>query len=227
MTLIVIIEDNLAFGAGLRCNLEAEGFEVQVAATVTDGLRKIHELSPVLVIRDVVLHDEDGSDVLVAMKRDRIAVPIVVLSARADEQSKLRCYTLGVDEYITKPVSIGELLARVHAVLRRTSADSITRNAWIRIGEIAIHPPTRSVKRGGGSVALRPKEYDLLLTLLRHRGCIVSREDLLRDVWKRDAGKTTRTVDNHVLGLRRKLESDPRCPVYIVTAHSAGYMLRR
>jgi two-component system, OmpR family, alkaline phosphatase synthesis response regulator PhoP len=227
MTLILAIEDNLDVAARLRCDLEVEGFQVEVATRIPDGLAMIRTLSPALVILNVALRDADGREVLSTVQRERVAVPILVLSARSDEQTKLQCFDFGVEDYITTPVSTAELVARVHAVLRRTSAESVTKHAWIRIGEIAIHPPTRSVRRAGQRVVLRPKEYDLLLTLIRNRGRIVSREVLLREVWKRGDDTATRTVDNHVLGLRRKLEPDPSCPVHIVTAYSVGYMLRR
>lgn len=227
MTLLLVIEDNQGFAAGLRSNLEVEGFEVELAHDAATGLDKVRRLEPALVILDLVLPDGDGYQVLESIRTEHRAMPVMVLSARHDERDKLRGYEMGADEFVPKPVSVLELVARVRAVLRRLRAGSAEAAAWIHIGDISVHPATRSVRRGAADVALSPKEYDLLLMLLRHRGRVVSRDELLHDVWHAAAGGQSRTVDTHILALRQKLEPDPRSPVHIVTVHSAGYMLRR
>jgi len=226
MIRLVIVEDNRNFAAGLRSSLEVEGFAVELAYDAAQGLETIRETNPALVILDLMLPEQDGYYLLETIRGEGRAVPVLVLSGRSDEQAKLQGFRSGADEYVSKPVGMLELMARIRAVLRRThpSADA---EALVRIGDVEIHPPTRSVRRAGTVIALTPKEYDVLLMLLRNRGRIVSREELLREVWHRKSATASRTIDTHILALRQKLEPDPRSPTYIVTVHSAGYLLRR
>jgi DNA-binding response OmpR family regulator len=224
---ILVIEDNLHFAATLRNNLEIEGFIVDLATTAIQGHRLIRAEPPALIILDVMLFGRDGYELLRDLRTEGSDVPVVFLTARRDEEDKLRGFALGADDFVTKPVSFAELLARIRAVLRRAHHGvEETAPQWIRFGDIAVYPPTRTVQRDGVVVGLRPKEYDLLLALMRQHDRIVSRADLLRDVWGYRAGTVSRTVDTHMAGLRQKLEIDPLNPCYLMTVRTAGYMLR-
>jgi DNA-binding response OmpR family regulator len=223
---LFLVEDHRQYAAALRNNLEIEGFSVDVAYDGVTALARIRAAPPSLVLLDLMLPGRDGYDVLKTIRDDGIDVPVVVLTARRDEPDKLRGFGLGADDYVTKPVGILELIARIRAVMRRTHPGYEETPAWIRFGEIAVHPPSRTVRRGGRPVDLRPKQYDLLIALLRHQGRVVSRAELLRDVWGYNVDTVSRTVDTHIVGLRHKLEVDPLNPRHIVTVRSAGYLLR-
>jgi DNA-binding response OmpR family regulator len=225
-TRILLIDDNPHFATTLRNNLEIEGFRVDIAADAIEGLELVRHAQPTLVILDVVLPRGNGYDLLRTIRAEGIETPVVLLTARQDDAEKIRAFHLGADDFITKPVALPELMARVRAVLRRTQPAGAHALHWICIGELAIHPPTRTVQRNGRKVPLRPKEFDLLLALIRHRGRVLSRTELLRDVWGYQAGTVSRTVDTHMGTLRQKLEHDPLNPRYFITVRSAGYTLR-
>lgn len=224
---ILLVEDNLHYATALRNNLEIDGFVVDIAQDATEALQQMQSAPPALVVLDIMLPGRDGYDLLRLMRDRGIDVPVVILTARRDEIDKLRGFGLGADDFITKPVSILELIARLRAVLRRAHPRLESGVLWIRFGEVAVHPATRTVRRRGQEVELRPKEFDLLLALLRHQDRIVSRAELLRDVWGYQADTVSRTVDTHMAGLRQKLEDDPLEPRYFITVRSVGYMMRR
>jgi DNA-binding response OmpR family regulator len=224
---LLLIEDNEHYAAALRNNLEIEGFAVAVAHDGVIGAMHVRECMPRLVILDLMLPGRDGYDVLREIRDEGLRTPIMLLTARKDESDKLRAFKLGADDYVTKPVSIHELAARIRALLRRVHPEQLSGSGSIRVGDIEIHPATRSVRRSGSEVDLRPKEYDLLLALLRQRGRIVSRAELLRDVWGYQADTVSRTVDTHIAALRQKIEVDPLNPAYVITVRSAGYLVRR
>jgi len=224
---VLVVEDNPHYAHSLRNNLEIEGFGVEVAPNATRGLHKIRSGWPAIVILDIMLPGRDGYELLRTVRDEGIDVPVVLLTARRDEADKLRGFGLGADDFVTKPVSILELLARVRAVLRRAHPGFDHVAASIRFGDIAVHPATRTVRRNGAAINLRPKEYDLLVALLRHQGRVVSRAELLRDVWGYQADTVSRTVDTHMAGLRQHLEVDPINPRYLITVRTVGYMMRR
>ncbi len=224
---LLLIEDNVHYASALRNNLEIDGFVVDVAGDAVDGLQRMQANPPALVVLDLMLPGRDGYELLRLMRDQGIDVPVVILTARRDEIDKLRGFGLGADDFITKPVSILELIARIRAVLRRAHPRLESGTLWIRFGDIEVHPATRTVRRRGVEVELRPKEFDLLLALLRHQDRIVSRSELLRDVWGYQADTVSRTVDTHMAGLRQKLEDDPLDPRYFITVRSVGYMMRR
>jgi DNA-binding response OmpR family regulator len=226
MSQLLIVEDSPGFASGLCANLEDEGFRVMVAHDGRAGTRLARECAPDLLILDLALPGRDGHDVLRSLRDEGNDLPVLVLTARGDERDKLRSYGLGVDDYVTQPVGILELIARIRAVLRRARSHASGTADWICFGDVAIQPRTHTVLRGGNPVGLRPKEYDLLLALARHRGRILSRDTLLREVWGYQPDVVTRTVDTHVLALRQKLESDALHPQYIMTARTAGYYLQ-
>lgn len=224
---LLLIEDNVHYASALRNNLEIDGFVVDVAGDAVDGLQRMQANPPALVVLDLMLPGRDGYELLRLMRDQGIDIPVVILTARRDEIDKLRGFGLGADDFITKPVSILELIARIRAVLRRAHPRLESGTLWIRFGDIEVHPATRAVRRRGVEVELRPKEFDLLLALLRHQDRIVSRSELLRDVWGYQADTVSRTVDTHMAGLRQKLEDDPLDPRYFITVRSVGYMMRR
>jgi len=223
---ILIVENNVHFAATLRSNLEIEGFLVDLATNAPQAHKLICAFRPALVLLDVVLPGRDGFEFLRMLRTEGIDVPVVLLTARRDEEDKLRGFGLGADDFVTKPVSFLELVARIRAVLRRTHQAFDASTHWLQFGDVEVHPPTRTVRRQGSVVSLRPKEFDLLLALMRQRDRVVSRAELLRDVWGYRSGIVSRTVDTHMAGLRQKLECEPLNPQYLLTVRAAGYMLR-
>jgi DNA-binding response OmpR family regulator len=226
---ILIVEDNPDLAFGLRTGLEIEGYEVAVAEDGETGLARAKQWLPDLVILDLMLPGMDGYRVLRSLRDDGLEMPVLILTARGQEADKVLGFRLGADDYVTKPCGVLELLARVGALLRRsrmtergpqTGSDTIE-----RFGSIEINPASRTVTKGDQLVALSPKEFDLLLTLVRRRGAVASRVELLREVWGHRVEVMTRTVDIHIAELRRKLEDDPSAPRHILTVWKAGYRL--
>ena len=222
MTRILIIEDNKDLAFGLRSNLEIEGYEVRTAATGPEGVQQAKAFLPDLVVLDLMLPQMDGFAVLKAIRESKLHMPVLILTARGEEIDKVRGLRLGADDYVTKPFGLMELLARVEAILRRSNQ---TEPDKILIGDLEVCPRTRSVKKRGETVDLAPKEFDLLLELIRQDGAVVSRVDLMKTVWGHSSTIISRTVDTHVAELRRKLEADPSNPSLIVTVRKAGYRI--
>lgn len=222
---VLIVEDNLDLAAGLEYNLRLEGYDVQVAEDGAAGLRAARAWEPDLVILDLMLPDVDGYEVLRSLREEKRAVPVMILSARAEEADKVRGFRLDADQYVTKPFGLLEVLERVRSLLRRSRAGGRTGAAEeaIRFGEVEVHPSTRVVTRRGEAVSLTPKAYELLLALVRRNGAVARRLELLREVWGHRGLVLTRTVDSHVAELRRKLEDDPKEPRHIVTVWKVGY----
>jgi DNA-binding response OmpR family regulator len=224
---ILIVEDNPNLAYGLRTGLEIEGYEVQVAEDGETGLERARGWKPDLVMLDLMLPGMDGYRVLRALRDGGSEVPVLILTARGEEADKVLGFRLGADDYVTKPCGVLELLARVGALLRRSRmADHrVPLESVERFGEVEINPASRTVTKGGTAVALSPKEFDLLLALVRRRGAVASRVELLREVWGHRVEVMTRTVDIHIAELRRKLENDPSQPRHILTVWKAGYRL--
>lgn len=221
MTRILVVEDSEDMAFGLRNNLEFEGYEVDVAVDGTSGLAKAQEGRADLMILDLTLPGMDGLDLLKSLRSRGNAIPILVLTARQEEVDKVAGLKLGADDYVTKPFGIMELLARVEALLRRS--EQMQPMKLIQMGDVVVNVSARTVLRDGTPVELAPRELDLLLSLIAHQGAVVTREELLREVWGHAGRVVTRTVDTHVAELRRKLEPDPTQPIYILTARKAGY----
>jgi DNA-binding response OmpR family regulator len=229
MKRILVIEDNANLAYGIRNNLEIEGYEVDVAADGESVLTSARASSPDLIVLDLMLPDMDGFRVLRALRQSGERAPILILTARSIESDKVRGLKLGADDYVTKPFGIPEFLARVEALLRRASrsAEHTAPKAIERFGVVRVDSRRRSVVRSGRTVALTPKEFDLLAALLRRRGAVVTRRELLREVWGYPSAISTRTLDTHVAELRRKLEEDPGSPRHILTVWKTGYRLER
>ena len=222
---VLIVEDNLDLAAGLEYNLRLEGYDVQVAEDGAAALRAARLWEPDLVILDLMLPDVDGYEVLRSLREEKRGVPVMILSARAEEADKVRGFRLDADQYVTKPFGLLEVLERVRSLLRRsrTAGGSGAVEEVIRFGEVEVHPATRVVTRRGTPVSLTPKAYELLLALVRRNGAVARRLELLREVWGHRGLVLTRTVDSHVAELRRKLEDDPKEPRHIVTVWKVGY----
>jgi len=227
MARILIVEDNPDLAYGLRTGLEIEGYEVQVAEDGEKGLDRARTWNPDLVMLDLMLPGMDGYRVLKTMREGGSDVPVLILTARGEEADKVLGFRLGADDYVTKPCGVLELLARVGALLRRSRmADHRSAGDGLeRFGSVEINPASRTVTKEGIAVALSPKEFDLLLALVRRRGAVASRVELLREVWGHRVEVMTRTVDIHIAELRRKLEADPSQPRHILTVWKAGYRL--
>jgi two-component system, OmpR family, alkaline phosphatase synthesis response regulator PhoP len=228
---ILVVEDNPDLSYGLKMSLELEGHEVEVAEDGPSGLERAIREAPDLVILDLMLPGMDGYRVLRSLREEGADVPVLILSARGEEADKVMGFRLGADDYVTKPFGTLELLARVKALLRRLgygggdgNGGPATDEPTIeQFGEIEVNPAAYTVTRAGEPVTLAPKEFDLLLALLKRRGTAVSRLDLLEEVWGHRGAVVTRTVDIHVSELRRKLETDPANPRHILTVRKVGY----
>ena len=229
MPRILVVEDNADLAYGLQNNLEIEGYEVRVAEDGETGLKRARAWGPDLIILDLMLPDLDGYRVLQHLRKEGVQTPVVILTARGEESDKVLGFRLGADDYVTKPFGVMELLARVEAILRRTQPSSTPEardgedDESVVFGAIAVNARSRIVLRDGEEVSLTPKELDLLLALIRRRGAVASRLDLLKEVWGHRAAVVSRTVDTHVAELRRKLEDEPSNPQHILTVHKAGY----
>jgi len=227
MTRILVVEDERDIALGVRANLEIEGYEVTVAHTGEDGLTAAMANRPDLAILDVMLPRMTGFEVLEKLRVYYPDLPVIILSARAEELDRVRGFRSGADDYVTKPFGVMELMLRVRAVLRRTSpSGSSSTPHRERIGAVEVDVANRVVLKNGQEVALTPKAIDLLRALIAQRDRAVSRQDLLRDVWGYATSVTTRTVDAHIGELRRKIEDDPANPRHILTVWKKGYRLR-
>jgi two-component system alkaline phosphatase synthesis response regulator PhoP len=225
---VLIIEDNRNMVQGLQHNLELDGHRVEAALDGATGLERARSREVDLILLDLMIPRPDGLQILRTIREEGVETPVIILTARGQEEDKVRGLRLGADDYISKPFGLMELLARVDAVRRRLRLGRRDRDREaepIEFGEIRIEPATRTVLRGGAPVALRPKEFDLLLALARRPGEVLSRFELLREVWGYGSDVTSRTVDTHVGQLRAKLERDPGEPRWILTVRKSGYRL--
>jgi two-component system response regulator MtrA len=227
MTRILIVEDHEDIATGLQDHLEHAGFEARATGSGLEGVQLAAAWRPHLVILDLMLGDISGHDVLLRLRASGDAVPVLILSAKNDEMAKVRGFREGADDYVTKPFGIHELVERVRALLRRATPREGARResapTRIVVGELVVEPAARRVTRDGREVALRPKEYDLLIALLQRPDEVVSRQELLRHAWAYEPGVESRTVDWHVAELRRKLGDDADAPRLIVTVRKVGY----
>jgi len=222
MPKILIVEDEPGMVAGLRDNFEFEGYQVLSAMDGVSGLERALADSPDLVILDVMMPRMSGLDVCKQLKAKRPAIPIIMLTARGQEIDKVVGLELGADDYVTKPFSIRELLARVKAVLRRVESAPKAKDRYT-FGDVEVNLQSCQVSRRGRSLDFSSKEFDLLKYFLSHPGEALTRDRLLEEVWGYDKFPTTRTVDAHIVRLRQKLEPRPEDPRFFLTVHGTGY----
>jgi DNA-binding response OmpR family regulator len=221
---ILLVEDNEDLAFGLSRSLEGEGHEVVVAGDGAVAVERALSLKPSLMILDLMLPALSGYEVLKAVRAAGLTMPVLILSARGEEMDKLHGFRLGADDYVTKPFRVSEVLARVAVHLRRAAANDARDDDVVhRFGSVEVRPAARTVTRNGQAIALKPREFDLLLKFIEKPGVVLSRVRLLREVWTHQADVLTRTVDMHVAELRRKLEADPTSPRHFVTVWKSGY----
>lgn len=229
MTKILVVEDEPAIVKLLQFNLEKSGFTVVAASDGKQGLEMVHQEQPDLIILDLMLPKMDGMDVCKELRQERIFTPILILTAKDDELDKILGLELGADDYLTKPFSPREVVARVKAILRRTQLSSQqpqeTEEVMLQFGPVRIYPDRYEVYRGEEKVELTPKEFELLAFLAANQGRVLTRDHLLNTVWNYDFVGDSRIVDVHISHLREKLEEDTKNPRYIKTVRGMGYKL--
>jgi two-component system, OmpR family, alkaline phosphatase synthesis response regulator PhoP len=225
MTRVLVIEDNRDLAFAVVNALESEGFEAIIAESGPEGVEQAQSAAADVIILDLMLPGFDGFRVLRTLRANAVETPILILTARGEEEDKVKGFRLGADDYVTKPFGAMELVARVDALARRPRlAKSRAAAAPVdRFGEVEVHRASRIVERAGAPVALSPKEYDLLLALMNRRGAVTTRHELLSEVWGYQSDVSTRTVDIHVSELRKKLEKNPAEPRHILTVRKTGY----
>ncbi|HEV7839353.1 MAG TPA: response regulator transcription factor [Gemmatimonadaceae bacterium] len=231
---ILIIEDNETLALGLRTSLEVEGYTVECMTDGEAGLQRLQSHEPDLLVLDLMLPSMNGFEVLKRYRAGGGDAAVLILSARDQEVDKVQGFRIGADDYVVKPVGVLEFLARVEAMLRRLgggtngeNGDGPEKGSQHRFSDVLIDLKTRTVFRSGKVVDLSPMEFDFLAYLIDSGGNIVSRETLMRQVWRYSLGVTSRTVDQHVARLRNKLEPDPTQPRHLITVRKAGYRFQR
>jgi DNA-binding response OmpR family regulator len=219
---VVIIEDDQRIRELVSRVLSQKGFDVDGASTALDGLQRIVESSPDVVVLDMGLPDLDGADLL-KMIRAITDVPVVVATARSDDRDVIRTLNAGADDYLVKPFSVDQLEARLRAVLRRSVADDA--GARLAVGDLRIDPSARTALLGEESLQLSPKEFDLLVYLAERVGVVVSKRELMAEVWRQPYGGSEKSVDVHISWIRKKLGETAAEPGYIETVHGVGIKL--
>jgi two-component system alkaline phosphatase synthesis response regulator PhoP len=219
---ILIVEDEPDMVLGLKDNFEFEGYEVLTASDGLTGLERARELKPDLMILDIMLPKLSGLEVCKILRGEGFEAPIIMLTARGQEIDKVVGLELGADDYVTKPFSIRELLARTRAILRRTEGTK-KRLARYRFSDVELDFEAYRAKKSGEPLDLSPREFELLRYLIERKGETVSREQLLEDVWGYESYPSTRTVDTHIAKLRAKIGDSGSEPRWIITIHGIGY----
>jgi DNA-binding response OmpR family regulator len=220
---VLVVEDDPSIMLGLRINLETEGYVVLAAEDGEKALDLARSERPDLVLLDVMLPKMNGFQVLQTLRREGMAMPIIVLSARTGDMDKVTGLELGAEDYVAKPFSLAELLARVRAALRRGPRVVETPRTLHVFGNVRVDAAARTITRAGATVEMTATEFDLLLCLIEARGAALSRDAIFARVWGPNHHGTPRTIDNFIQQLRAKLEDDPQRPRYVVTVRGVGY----
>jgi two-component system alkaline phosphatase synthesis response regulator PhoP len=222
MKRILIIEDDAAVAHGLAEALKAEHFEALLAATGTLGLQKAQRERVDLIILDLLLPDMNGEQICKDLRNEGCSIPILMLTSKAEEMDKVLGLEIGADDYVTKPFSLRELIARVKALLRRQT-NLPKEIGQFSFGDVEIDFRKMEVLKSGKPQRLSVREFEVLKFLILHEGELVTRDTMLNEVWGYEEFPTTRTVDNYILALRKKLEDNPAHPAHFLTVHTAGY----
>ena len=222
MATILIVEDEPDMATGLRDNLEFEGYEVRIARDGEEALASAAEWAPDLILLDLMLPRRNGQDVCRELRHRGMRIPIIMLTARGQETDKVVGLEIGADDYVTKPFSVRELMARVHVQLRRTVCENAAVEQF-QFGEVELDFKRQHAARAGQRLHLTAREFDILKYFVRRRGETISRDELLDKVWGFRAYPLSRTVDNHIAKLRQKIERLPTEPEYLITVHGLGY----
>jgi DNA-binding response OmpR family regulator len=223
---VLVVEDDPSIAIGLRINLESEGYDVHVADDGERGLELAREIEPDLIVLDVMLPKRNGLEVLHVLRAEGRTMPIIILSAKSAEMDKVAGLELGAEDYVAKPFSLAELLARVRGALRRGAQAAAVPNrerTTIVFGDVEVDVAARTIRRNGALVDATATEFDVLMCLVGERGRALSRDEIFRRVWGPNHHGTPRTVDNFIQQLRAKLEVDPQEPVFIQTVRGVGY----
>lgn len=222
---ILVVEDNKDLVNLLEINLNDAGYEVHIALDGEEAVEMFHSVDPSLILLDVMLPKMDGFDVCKKIRSENKQVPILMLTAKSEEVDKVLGLEIGADDYMTKPFSIRELLARIKAILRRShlSDENTGKKSKLKYKNLVMDPNKRRVQLDGKSIELTSKEYDLLLLFFSNPGKAYSREELLNDVWGYSYEGYSHTVNSHINRLRSKIEQDPSDPEYIKTVWGVGY----
>jgi two-component system alkaline phosphatase synthesis response regulator PhoP len=220
---ILIIEDEEDLIKGLKLNLADEGYEVDYALNGKMGLQKALKNPPDLILLDIMLPGMDGLEVCRQLRQKQFTAPMIMLTAKGDEIDKVVGLEMGADDYITKPFSLRELLARLKAHLRRIKRKKSDIPGVYSFGDVTIDFAQFKVKRGGKTYGLTSLEMDILKYFISHSGEVVKRDNLLDKIWGFKSFPTTRTIDNHILKLRKKIEEDPAHPRFILSVYGEGY----
>lgn len=222
MNKILIIEDDPAVSKGLEISLKKEKYETLIEADGEKGYQTALKIKPELILLDIMLPNKNGFDICKDLRLSGHNFPIIMLSAKAEEADKVIGFELGADDYVTKPFSVKELLARIKAILRRRS-DIINEFDKYTFGDVSLDFEKLEARKGNKKIDLSLKEYEILKYFISKEGKIVTRNDLLDEVWGYENFPTTRTVDNYILMIRKRIETNPARPEHLLTYHSAGY----
>jgi two-component system alkaline phosphatase synthesis response regulator PhoP len=230
MKKILIVEDDASLILGLESALQDDGYETYTARTGKEGFRQAKEYQPDLLILDLMLPGMSGLEICKRLRDEGVKTPVIMLTSKAEENDKVLGLELGADDYVTKPFSVRELLARVRAHLRRegstiTAAEAVPEKFCF--GAVVVDFKRHEVYNGGKLQTLTNREFRLLEFCIRHPGELLTRDRLLNEIWGYDVYPTTRTVDNHILRLRKYIEPDPENPRYIKTVRGAGYLFEK
>jgi DNA-binding response OmpR family regulator len=222
MIRILVVEDDPAISTGLKASLENEGYKILVVNDGEEGLNAALNGNVTLILLDIMLPSMSGLEICMKLRKQGVVTPIIMLTARSEEADKLLGFELGADDYVTKPFSMKELIARIKAILKRRVAieDSFD---FYEFDDVKVNFKNMETTKGDKHIKMSLKEYELLKFFIRHIDEVVTRNTLLDEVWGYDVFPTTRTVDNYILMLRKKIETNPAIPKHIQTIHSAGY----
>jgi DNA-binding response OmpR family regulator len=224
MKKMLIVEDDRAILRGLADNFKSENFEVETASNGIMGLELAGSQSFDVIILDVMLPGINGFDVCKQLRMKGIHTPILMLTGKGEEMDKVLGLEIGADDYVTKPFSVRELIARVRALLRRQTSQ-VAHIAEATIGDVRFNFESQEALRGKKPLEMSAKEFEILRYFVEHEGKVITRQQLLEDVWGFKIAPTTRTVDNYILSLRKKIEKDPSNPKHLITVHTTGYKL--
>ena len=233
MARVLVVEDSHDLAYGLQTNLEIEGYDTALASDGEEALLLFNEFNPDVVILDLMIPKLNGYGVLQTLRDQGSEVPVLILSAQKEETAKIRGFRLGADDFVTKPFSVLELMARIEALLRRAArrqpdpALAEPEERRVKFGDVDVDLNAQLVYRDGKKIDIAPKVFELLVALMRRRGAVARREELLRDVWGHRQLVSTRTVDLHILELRRAIEADPAHPQHVITVRKSGYRFQR
>ncbi len=226
MKKILLVEDDTALARGLKESLAPEGYDVEICPRGLDGYNKALNGGYDLILLDLILPEKNGFDICRDLRQQSIATPIIMLTSKKEEIDKVVGLEIGADDYVTKPFSLKELIARMYAVLRRNTA-VLSDPKMLKIGDVIIDFEKMEANRNGTELRLSATEFKILKYFHQNEGKVISRDKFLDDVWGYDQFPTTRTVDNYILSLRKKIEEDPAHPLHLLTVYTIGYKFIR